>query len=81
MVNLFWLHPPRVVSGRLDYVACATQHLDAHVIKIPLEATQLLYNAHHRYPVSSGWKDAAPLTGLGDHGYREVHHHNPISKW
>ena len=65
MVNLFWLQPPALVSGRLDYSVCAEQTIDAHVIKIPVEATQLLYNSHHAYPASENWKAGAPLTGRG----------------
>jgi len=86
MVNLFWLCKPQIATRAgsrsvYDYSLCAQQHHDAHVIKIALEATQLLYNAHHKYPLSETWLSKAPLTKSGVRGYRKVHFNNPISIW
>jgi len=64
-----------------DYTLCAQQHIDSHVIKIALEATQLLYNAHHSNPFAETWKDVAPKTKGGNSGYRAFNLNNPISVW
>lgn len=64
-----------------DYSACARQHIDSHIIKIPLEAAQLLYGVHHKMPAKTDWINSAPLTLSGVRGYRPAHIHNPISNW
>lgn len=85
MVNLFWLRPPTFSpDGTLDYTLCAIDHIDSHIIKIPLEAAQVIYTAQH--VLRSGdeaddWLSEAPLNRSGHHGYAIVHRNNPISKW
>jgi len=94
MVNLFWLAKPQIVHRSVsatvssakstlefDYSLCAQQHIDSHVIKIALEATQLLYNAHHSSPISDDWREKAPETKGGNKGYRAFNLNNPISVW
>ncbi len=98
MVNLFWLCPPRWVEegsivdggasgGWLDYTLCAQHHIDAHIVKIPLEASQLLYNAHHSCPATPDWRATAPksLKNSGDAaangGYMPMNLNNPLSVW
>jgi len=82
-VNLFWLSPPRLLArrGHLDYSWCARQHINAHIIKIPLEAAQLLYTAHHVHPAAKDWRNHAPMAKTGIRGYMPVHVKNPIALW
>lgn len=65
----------------MNYSWCARQHIDAHIIKIPLEAAQLLYAAHHALPAADDWRTRAPMAGTGERGYRPTHMNNPLSKW
>jgi len=96
MVNLFWLAKPQIKqsknpigivsmnysgSDRWNYDCCAQYHIDAHIVKIPLETTQLLYTLHHLHPKSEDWRVHAPETKSGNRGYRIVHQNHPIRKW
>lgn len=61
-MNIFYLHPnPR---------KCAQMHCDKHVVKMIVEATQLLYTCH--YLVGS----IVPSTG-----YKKTHPKHPCSIW
>jgi hypothetical protein len=82
MVNLFWLHPAcRTAGGSLDYSSSARSHIDAHITKIPVEAAQLMYGAHHSHPTAEGWIESAPRRLSGDRGYKPVHMRNPLRLW
>lgn len=88
MVNLFWIQKGEYIlpsknktRGKWDYSLCARETHDSHVIKIALEATQLLYSAHHKCPMNESWRESAPLTKSGVKGYNAAHMNNPISIW
>jgi hypothetical protein len=74
----------------------AEQHADKHVIKMILEAVQMLYTAHWVlfYPqlldqkspvaVSKAQKELSPpplLLNAPKQGYRPVHIHHPCTRW
>ncbi len=74
-MNIFFLsYDPRVA---------ARYHCDKHVIKMLLEATQLLWTAHHvTGPIPD--LETAPTTlssGGRQHGYRPTHRNHPCAVW
>lgn len=62
IINLFWLHPNPVIN--------AQQHLDKHVVKMPLEVAQQLSCAHHEH--------SSPVA---DDVYKPTHKHHPCTRW
>ena len=58
-MNLFILHQ--------RYVENATYHVDRHVVKMPIEATQLLCTNLRK-------------VGL-DYGYQATYHNHPVTQW
>jgi hypothetical protein len=69
-MNLFWLH--------LDPATCAAMMCDKHVVKIILEACQLLWCAHHQTQVGVHWIDTVPPTIKI---YKNTHTNHPVSIW
>lgn len=67
-MNLFFLHKNVRKSVR-DYS-------NQHVVKILLEAVQLLYAAHHTHGGHKILNDEAP-----NGGYRATHLNHPMTKW
>lgn len=55
---------------------CARWHVDKHVVKMVLEATQLLYSAHHLNQHSDSWQKQTPVQP-----YRLSHASHPTAKW
>ena len=58
---------------------CARYHVDKHVIKMILEACQLLYTClwiHNPKCLKN-----APLTKSGSRGYKKSHENHPSAKW
>ena len=71
---MFWL-------ARIAQEA-AKAHCDKHIVKMPLEATQLLYTAQWlRHGDDESWRDAAPLTKTGSRGYGVTHKNHPVALW
>jgi hypothetical protein len=68
-------------AAHINYEEAARSTIDSHVIKIPLEASQLLYSAHHLHPRLEGWIQSAPLTKSGLRGFKLSHKNNPITLW
>lgn len=68
-------------ASLLDYSHCVREMIDAHIVKIPSEATGILYTAHYRHPVRPDWLSGAPQQLNGERGYRPSFMHNPLSKW
>lgn len=58
-MNIFILHP--------DQSLCAKYHCDKHIVKMPLETTQMLCSVHWRY------NSTAP--------YLDVHAKHPCTLW
>jgi hypothetical protein len=75
-MNIFLLsYDPRVA---------ARYHCDKHVIKMLLEATQLLWTAHHTATSTIPNLETAPTTkssGGRQHGYRATHRNHPCAIW
>ncbi len=79
-MNIFLLsYDPRVA---------ARYHCDKHVIKMLLEATQLLWTAHHVAAATTNKPipdfESAPTTiasGGRQHGYRPTHRNHPCAIW
>lgn len=62
----------------------AKYHCNKHVVKMILEATQMLYTAHHVLQSNDEWITSAHeyLKGCArDTVYRKAHVNHPISKW
>jgi len=52
---------------------CAKWHADKHVVKMLLEAMQILYTAHWLTQPNAGeWIKRAPLNKSGNHGYKKI---------
>ena len=58
-MNIFYLDP--------DIQKCVELHCDKHVVKMPLETTQMLCTVHYRYG--------------GDAPYKPVHAKHPCTLW
>jgi hypothetical protein len=73
-MNLFWLSKwPR---------KNARYHCDQHVVKMPLEAVQLLYTAWALLCGSLDWRLTAPLNKAGtQRGYKPTHVNHPLARW
>jgi hypothetical protein len=79
-MNIFFLsYDPRVA---------ARYHCDKHVIKMLLEATQLLWTAQHTAAASAAVPipdlESAPTTQASNgrqHGYRPTHRNHPCAAW
>lgn len=52
-----------------DVVLSAQYHVDAHVVKMPLELAQLLCTCHHEYGTNT------------DDMYKSTHVNHPCAKW
>ena len=50
-----------------DHITCAEWHCDKHVVKMPLETTQMLSTVHRRYS--------------SDGPYLPVHQKHPCTLW
>jgi hypothetical protein len=74
-MNIFWL--------AALFSANAAAHCDQHVVKMPLEAVQLLYTAWSVLePEEQQWRPRAPLNKAGtQHGYRKTHVNHPLARW
>jgi hypothetical protein len=73
-MNLFWLSV--IMSKNAKY------HCDQHVVKMPLEAVQLLYTAWSILEPEQQWRRQAPLNKAGtEHGYRATHRNHPLARW
>ncbi|KAM9958476.1 hypothetical protein ACTFIW_001348 [Dictyostelium discoideum] len=66
-MNLFYLDLVAATSARY--------HNDKHVVKLILEATQLLYSTWHLMEPSSDWKLKAP------NPMKLTHTNHPLTKW
>lgn len=60
----------------------AKYHCDKHVVKMVLEAVQILYTAHwiKRDP-EVDWVQSAPLNGMNQRGYKKTHPKHPSVLW
>jgi hypothetical protein len=73
-MNLFWLS--RKIKRNAKY------HCDQHVVKMPLEAVQLLYTALAILMKDSQWREQAPWNTAGTtRGYKAIHINHPIAIW
>ena len=72
-MNIFWL--------ALCFIASAAAHCDQHVVKMPLEAAQILYTVRCIRDPSEEWRQRAPLNKSGTHGYRPTHVKHPLVVW
>jgi hypothetical protein len=76
-MNLFWLSRNVRRSARA--------HCDQHVVKMPLEAVQLLYTAWAVLASRNNdesWRAAAPLNKAGTRrGYLPTHVNHPLARW
>ena len=60
----------------------ARAHCDQHVVKMPLEAVQLLYAAMHILSPTGKWKEQAPYNkSRTQRGYKLTHQNHPCAKW
>ena len=71
-MNIFFLH--------LDPKKCAKYYFNKHYIKIILEIAQILYTAHHVYPVCDNWIEKHEQE-LKLSVYKKTHYNHPIAKW
>lgn len=64
-----------------DLADCSRSHCDKHVVKMILEACQMMYTAWHMSP--EGLPRNAPVcTSTGDPGYRRLSNPNhPMARW
>ena len=61
---------------------CVRWMFDCHIVKMPLETTQLLYNAHHHSGDTELIDNCAPFNKSGTRrGYRKTHLKHPCSRW
>ncbi|EGC35247.1 hypothetical protein DICPUDRAFT_92059 [Dictyostelium purpureum] len=67
-MNLFFLD---IVSKK-----SARYHCDKHVVKLILEATQMLYSVWHLCEPNEAWKTKAPSNYM-----KLTHKNHPLSKW
>jgi len=73
-MNLFWLS--RKLKRNAKY------HCDQHVVKMPLEAVQLLYTALSILMKGEQWRNQAPWNKAGTtRGYKATHINHPIAIW
>lgn len=73
-MNLFWLS--RNLKRNARY------HCDQHVVKMPLEAVQLLYTAVILLSPDSSWRENAPWNKAGtERGYKATHVNHPLAIW
>lgn len=73
-MNLFWLSKRRRRNARY--------HCDQHVVKMPLEAVQLLYTALSVLMVDEKWRDNAPWNKANtQRGYKATHINHPLAIW
>lgn len=74
-MNIFFLD--------LSVALLAAYHCDKHIVKMPLEITQMLYTACSVLldPVDSDWRATAPLTQQGRRGYKRTHQNHPMTCW
>lgn len=85
-MNLFWL-AKLVRKGRLRGYqsmmrSSARQHIDKHVVKMPLEAVQLAYTAMCILCPEQEWRKAAPFNKSGTmRGYLATHKDGRFAKW
>lgn len=73
-MNLFWLC--------LDFALNASYHCDQHVVKMPLEAVQVLYAVLWLLDPNGSWRDNAPYNKQKTaRGYKLTHKNHPLVKW
>jgi hypothetical protein len=61
---------------------CALYHGDKHVVKMPLEAVQLLYTAKWMLEPSGAWQASAPWNkAKTSRGYKKTHYNHPLAVW
>jgi len=73
-MNIFWLSV-RVILN-------AMYHSDQHVVKMPLEAVQMLYTVKWLKDPSGSWQADAPWNKtMTARGYKATHHKHPIVVW
>lgn len=72
-MNIFYLHP--------DPRRCARWHCDKHVVKMLLEACQLLFTCHWYMAELAGLPEPPYLHCAPRRGYKPVNPHHPCGKW
>jgi hypothetical protein len=65
-------HPMNVFFLSLIPSLCAKWHADKHVVKMLLEAMQILYTAHWLSNSGEDWISTAPLNKSGSPGYKKI---------
>lgn len=71
----------KMLDGLFPHDKNARCHHDKLVVKMPLEATQLLYTARHILATDDSWRKDAPKTKSGASGYAPYQAGGPLPRW